>query len=345
MNSNLFRENLLQWYYKEARLLPWRSLPHDLKNVTPYATIVSEFMLQQTQVKTVLPYFERWMALFPSFEALAAASEEVVLKNWEGLGYYSRAKNLHRLSKEVTQLEGLPQQSLEWLKLPGVGEYTAAAIASIAFNEPVAVVDGNLIRIIIRLTGHEVAFETTQKAYAFVRPIAKTLLNIDSPGDHNQAMMELGATICTPKNPLCDKCPVQAHCQSYKHNLQSELPRLPKRIITERKVNRAWVQHHDEILLKRIPAHAKRLANVYELPLWEEVSDSTPDPLFMKCQKKRGIALERITEAIYSLSKDLLNDRVGAELGFQWVPFHQMDNYTLSGPHKRWIHKISQEAS
>lgn len=340
MNSNLFRENLLQWYYKEARLLPWRSLPHDLKDVTPYATVVSEFMLQQTQVKTVLPYFERWMRLFPGFESLAMASEEVVLKNWEGLGYYSRAKNLHRLSKEVVQMQNLPDKKDAWIKLPGVGDYTASAVASIAFNEPVAVVDGNLIRILIRLTAHDVLFETTPKAYAFVRPIATMLLNTDSPGDHNQAMMELGATICTPKNPLCERCPVQTHCQSYKYNLQGELPRLPKRIITARSVNRAWVEHEDKILLRRIPPHAKRLANVYELPIWEEVQDTPPSPLFLKCQKKRGIALERITEAIYALSKDLLKDSISLDPSFQWVPFDQINTYTLSGPHKRWIETI-----
>ena len=200
-----FREALLAWYRRSRRRLPWREAP------SPYSTVVSEFMLQQTQVTTVLPYFARWLKTFPDFAALAAASEASVLRNWEGLGYYSRARNLHRLAKAVVA-RGMPATADGWRELPGVGPYTAAAIASIAFGEPRACVDGNVVRILSRLTRDATPRRDSASASKALAPLAQELVNPAAPGDHNQAMMELGATVCLRRNPSCLTCPVQRLC-------------------------------------------------------------------------------------------------------------------------------------
>ena len=201
-----FSTALLEWYQRHARVLPWR------ENPSLYKTVVSEFMLQQTQVKTVLPYFARWQAELPSFAALAVASEARVLKLWEGLGYYSRARNLHRLAKAVTARPAPPRTPEEWRELPGVGPYTAAAITSITYGAPVACVDGNVVRILARLTADATEFRDSSSAAGALTSLADSLVSADRAGDHNQAMMELGATVCTRQNPACLMCPVRHFC-------------------------------------------------------------------------------------------------------------------------------------
>ncbi|HYP15695.1 MAG TPA: A/G-specific adenine glycosylase, partial [Opitutus sp.] len=192
-----FQAGLLGWYRAAARPLPWRSDP------SPYKTVVSEFMLQQTQVKTVLPYFARWLEALPDFRTLAAAPEARVLKLWEGLGYYSRARNLHKLAQAVAARPQLPRTAAEWRELPGVGPYTAAAITSISFAAPAACVDGNVVRILARLTADGTPFRDSASAAKAFTPLAESLLTQSSPGDHNQAMMELGATVCFRQKPRC----------------------------------------------------------------------------------------------------------------------------------------------
>ncbi len=200
------RAALRAWFLAHQRRLPWREQPG------LYKTVVSEFMLQQTQVATVLPYFERWMRKFPDFAALAAARETEVLKLWEGLGYYRRARLLHALAKELVKLPTPPRTPEAWLELPGVGPYTAAAITSIAFGAPAAVVDGNVVRVLARLHGETRQFKDGSAAVKFFTPAADALLDARHPGDHNQAMMELGATVCTRHNPLCTVCPFVTWC-------------------------------------------------------------------------------------------------------------------------------------
>src|SRR4051794_37453196 len=169
--KDAFQHALLAWYRVHQRKLPWRTAP------SLYKTVVSEFMLQQTQVKTVLPYFARWLAALPDFPALAAASEEKVLKLWEGLGYYSRARNLHRLAKAIVALPAPPQTPEAWLDLPGVGPYTAAAITSIALGAPAACVDGNVVRILARLTADATPYRDSASAAKAFSPLATTLLS------------------------------------------------------------------------------------------------------------------------------------------------------------------------
>jgi A/G-specific adenine glycosylase len=213
------QRSLLKWFRTNARDLPWR------KNRTPYAVWVSEIMLQQTQVTTVIPYFNRFMKRFPTVEKLARAKQDTVLKHWEGLGYYSRGRNLHTAAKLIVSDYGgqLPDTVDELQKIPGIGRYTAGAIASIAFNRPAPILDGNVIRVLSRLfciEGNPKDDATKKKLWQ----LAETLVHIKHPGDFNEAMMELGAMVCTPQNPQCPKCPLKNQCQAIKTGRQAELP-------------------------------------------------------------------------------------------------------------------------
>lgn len=218
-------QKLLQWYQINKRKLPWR------KNTTPYNILVSEIMLQQTRVEAVVTKYQEFLRQFPTVETLAKAPLNDVLKAWEGLGYYRRAKSLKKAC-EIIYFErnsDFPKNSSELKSLPGIGEYTSAAIASIAFNEPTPVIDGNVIRIICRL------FALHGNPY-----LSKTLMQIkdcfesgffigDQPGDFNQAMMELGAIVCTPKSPKCSSCPLELNCKARNEDLIDQLPELRKK--------------------------------------------------------------------------------------------------------------------
>uniref|UniRef100_A0A3Q2ZHN0 Adenine DNA glycosylase n=1 Tax=Kryptolebias marmoratus TaxID=37003 RepID=A0A3Q2ZHN0_KRYMA len=216
----LLRSQLLSWYDQEKRELPWRTLAvteSDI-NIRTYAVWVSEIMLQQTQVATVKDYYNRWMKKWPRVQDLAAATLEEVNQMWAGLGYYSRGKRLHEgAQKVVTELKGqMPQTAEELLKqLPGVGRYTAAAVGSIALGQVTGAVDGNVIRVLCRLRA--IGADSTSPAVTeALWNLANSLVDRERPGDFNQAMMELGARVCTPKGSLCSQCPVQSHCRSYR---------------------------------------------------------------------------------------------------------------------------------
>jgi A/G-specific adenine glycosylase len=200
------RRKLAAWYMKAKRDLPWR------RTTDPYAITVSEVMLQQTQVVTVIPYYERWLKLFPTWEALAGAKEHDVIKAWEGLGYYRRARNLQGLAKAVASQGGKMPRSEEGLRaLPGIGLYTAAAVGSIAFGLPLAVVDGNVMRVLTRVVAlpEDISLPQTR---AKLQRIANDFLDKRDPSTHNQAVMELGATVCLPRKPMCLICPLQKGC-------------------------------------------------------------------------------------------------------------------------------------
>ncbi len=211
------RQGLLDWYGQWGRDLPWR------QTCDPYSIWVSEIMLQQTQVKTVIPYYDRWLTQFPTIATLAAADQQPVLKAWQGLGYYARARNLHRSAQVVMQHHGgqFPHNLEEVLKLPGIGRTTAGGILSAAFNQPVAILDGNVKRVLARL----VALPTpVAQASQHLWQLSAMLLAPDRPRDFNQALMDLGATVCTPRKPNCPACPWQIHCQAAQLNLQSQIP-------------------------------------------------------------------------------------------------------------------------
>lgn len=220
------RRRLTQWYSENGRDLPWR------RTRDPYAVWVSEVMLQQTQVATALPYFERWMVRFPTLASLAAATEQDALSLWQGLGYYRRCRNLLAGAKAVHEY---PTSAEGWRKVPGVGRYTAAAISSICFDEPVAVVDGNVARVFARMTLADAPLET--KAWKW----AQTLIDPKKPGAWNQAMMELGARVCRPRDPLCAECPVQRSCLAHRSGQTADFPRPTPRTKPIAMTQEAWI--------------------------------------------------------------------------------------------------------
>ena len=209
-----FHSSLLQYYDRFRRDLPWRG------ETDPYRILVSEIMLQQTRVETVLRYYESWLKQFPTLGTLASADSTEVLKAWEGLGYYRRAKNLHRAAKHIQNvLDGLfPTSSRDLRQLPGVGQYTAGAVASIGFGEIVPAVDGNVRRVLARL------FDKREPGVRWLNHTAASLVDKDRPGDWNQALMELGAMICAPRNPRCGDCPVQRWCTGHEQGTQALSP-------------------------------------------------------------------------------------------------------------------------
>ena len=215
---------LLAWYDEHARTLPWRGI-HD-----PYRTWVSETMLQQTRVETVISYYERFLARFPDVAALACAPEDDVMKLWEGLGYYRRARNLQKGARQVMEAFGgeIPSTTDELLKICGIGAYTAGAIASIAFDKAVPAVDGNVIRVVSRLAGirENVGIPSVKRE---IERIAAALVPPERPGDFNQAMMDLGATVCMPGTPGCDRCPLTALCDAYRAGDAEDIPELPRK--------------------------------------------------------------------------------------------------------------------
>ena len=266
LDAAVFRRKLMTWYRSHARELPWRGV-HD-----PYRTWVSEVMLQQTRVAAVIEHYEKFLQRFPTMLALALAPEPEVLAAWSGLGYYRRARMLHRAAKFVTsELDGvLPSTAGALRTLPGIGEYTCAAIASIAFGESIAVVDGNVERVLLRLSGRPE--DNSAAARAFVRAKAAALVprrrvaeQHNAAGDHNQAMMELGATICLPRAPLCLHCPVYAMCKTRGEHLTQ--PRAVQRsrpaayLLSLRKSGTAT-----EVLLEQRNPEASLMPGMYELP-------------------------------------------------------------------------------
>ena len=252
---------LLAWYHKNARELPWRF------TFDPYAILVSEVMLQQTRVDTVIPYYSRWMNRFPDVKSLAHASEDEVLRAWEGLGYYSRARNLHRAAQLIVQMHnGIIPASAETLKqLPGIGAYTAAAVASIAFREDELAVDANIRRVASRLFDlpdplGSPALDTAARSALLVQ------MPPENAGDFNQALMELGACICLPRQPLCSSCPVQALCLAYRNGTTSERPVKPgKPAIPHFQVTAAVIWQEGKVLLAKRP-DSGLLGGMWEFP-------------------------------------------------------------------------------
>ncbi|MGD8273756.1 MAG: A/G-specific adenine glycosylase [Desulfobacterales bacterium] len=221
------RKRLMAWYQANQRDLPWR------RSSNPYHIWVSEVMLQQTQVNTVLNYYRRFIKAFPSIKRLSQADLQSVLKIWEGMGYYARARNLHRAAQRISQHHGgrIPDTWDAFHSLPGVGDYIAAAVLSIAFERPYAVVDGNVKRVLARL--HKISAPVNQsQSYSHFKSAADTLLDVKQPGTFNQAVMELGALICKPRNPECDACPLNQLCRAYQTRQVAHFPKRQKRTAT-----------------------------------------------------------------------------------------------------------------
>lgn len=326
----VLRRDLLRWFSASARPLPWRLNPD------VYRTVVSEFMLQQTKVKTVLPYFDRWMERFPDFKSLAAAEEDAVLLAWQGLGYYRRARFLHRLARKYLEEDHPPSTAREWKGYPGIGDYTAAAIASIAHGEAIPVVDGNVARVLLRLFGEERSFQSGAQAVAHVRDWAEKLLDSSDPGRYNEAMMELGALVCKPTQPVCLSCPLRKHCCAFSSGTQEKIPRILRSATQRVERDLLWVCQGDRILLRRHQASAKRLAMLWELPGRKELPDVGGDPEFF-FKRSRGIALQRIVETIFRIDLEAREKAPDFGAEFQWFTRDELAGISMSGPHRKWI--------
>ncbi|MCD6367399.1 MAG: A/G-specific adenine glycosylase, partial [Bacteroidales bacterium] len=282
------KKPLLYWYSEAKRNLPWR------QKISFYRVWVSEIILQQTQVKQGWSYFERFIKRFPDFQSLADANEKEVLNLWQGLGYYSRAINMHKAAKQIlTEFNGIPPQTYSGIKkLKGVGDYTAAAISSIVYNEPYAVVDGNVYRVLSRFFADKTPITTTSGKKHFTS-LANNLLDKNHPGDFNQAMMELGALVCTPVNPDCSQCPIEKQCKG-KSNWR-DFPVKSKKIKTRtRYFSYFIVQENNKFFL-----HQRGIndiyKNMYEPPLIEtEKSDKDFATLIQEIESQWGIKNAKI---------------------------------------------------
>lgn len=254
------RRSLLQWYGQEGRKLPWRH------TADPYAIWVSEIMLQQTQVKTVIPYYHRWLDQFPTVNALAQAEQQTVLKAWEGLGYYARGRNLHKAAQVIVQNHNsqFPTQLAEVLALPGIGRTTAGGILSAAFNQPVAILDGNVKRVLARLIALSVP---PTEALSELWALSEQLLDPQQPRDFNQAFMDLGATICTRSQPKCGQCPWNFACQAYNKGIQTTLPkRKMSAPLPHKRIGVAVISNDEGLILIDRRLEEGLLGGLWEFP-------------------------------------------------------------------------------
>jgi A/G-specific adenine glycosylase len=286
-----FQQDLIGWFEKEQRDLPWR------KDNDPYKVWVSEIMLQQTKVDTVIPYFNKFIEQFPTLEALAEADEEEVLKAWEGLGYYSRIRNLHAAVKEVKEQYGgkIPDNREQFSKLKGVGPYTTGAVLSIAYGIPEPAVDGNVMRVLSRifLVWEDIAKTGTRKLF---EAIVRQIISRENPSYFNQALMELGALICTPRNPACLLCPVQAHCRALQEGVQAELPVKTKKTSIKQVAIVAAVlkDEYGKVLIHKRDSDGL-LANLWEFPNCEVVhSRENPERQLEKFLKEEYGAIVQL---------------------------------------------------
>jgi A/G-specific adenine glycosylase len=324
-----FRKALLAWFATHQRPLPWRT------EVSAYRTVVSELMCQQTQIATALPYFNRWVARWPDFPALARAQEADVLAAWAGLGYYTRARNLLALAQQVAGRPE-PRTAAEWQAFKGVGPYTAAAIASIAFHEPVAVVDGNVVRVLARLGGVRTRFKETTTAAKSFTPLANALVDPQRPGDHNQAMMELGATVCRKAAPACAHCPVARWCAVGGRKEAAALPRFEPKVRKTAEVTRALVHHRGQLLLRRNPRAARRLAGMAELPELATLAGAVPGrPALVRRRTIGSVTYQETLIEVVATAASIRAWSRAAEL--EWVAVAELDAVALTSPHLRWV--------
>lgn len=309
-------ELLIEWYRRHRRDLPWRSTRD------PYRIWISEIMLQQTRVAAVIPYYQRFLAKFPAVDALAEASEAELLAVWSGLGYYSRARHLQAAARQVMAAGRFPESRDELLLLPGIGEYTAAAIASIAFGEPCAVLDGNVLRVMARVAAErgDIGRAETRNR---LRDAAENYLDRRQPGDFNQAVMELGAMLCLPGDPKCRLCPIQEHCRSFRAGRQRELPVKARRMAAERIARTAYIVRQDEsLLLWHRPADSVKLAGFWELPEPEQAPGA--------CRRKRlGSFHHAIVNHNYRFEVWEAELEAAPE-GCQWVALRSLSRLPLS---------------
>ena len=316
-----FAPLLLKWNQKSnKRVMPWKG------EKNPYLIWLSEIILQQTRVEQGMPYFLNFKKNYPTVAKLALANEDEVMKLWQGLGYYSRARNLHETAKNIhTNYKGsFPETFVELKKLKGVGEYTASAIASFAFGEKKAVVDGNVIRVFARVFGIETAFDTTTGKKQFAT-LAEQLIDEKEPGNYNQAIMDFGATVCTPKNPECNNCPFNSFCIAFTQNRIDELPVRGKKIeIKERYFNYLVIKSSSQILIQKRTA-SDIWKNLYQLPLLE-----TSKPLTKNFHADIAAFLGNKQFVITSYSKATVQMLTHRKIHFRFIDIEMKDFKTFN---------------
>jgi len=345
---------LLKWYDHNQRALPWR------ETNDPYAIWASEVMLQQTQVNTVIPYYGRFLKQFPTIHALAEADLQAVLKVWEGLGYYSRARNFHRAAKLVVEAhEGtVPDNWISLRRLPGIGDYIAAAVLSIAFNQPYAVIDGNVKRVLARFFLIDAPANKTSSHRTF-KGYADQLLHMDEPGTYNQAMMELGARICSPRTPLCNACPLQPQCKAYLSDATETYPRRIKAKTTPvHNIATGVVVHLGRILLTR-RMNDGLLGGLWEFPGGKLKAGETPEKACVReIHEETGLSIvvrEYLTRVKHAythfkiimdvficeaLSTEIVLD---GPVDYCWITLNEIDHYPLPKANHKFLHLLKEE--
>ncbi|HET8888892.1 MAG TPA: A/G-specific adenine glycosylase [Candidatus Angelobacter sp.] len=316
-NEAMFRRRLLRWFQQFQRTLPWRG------EADPYRILVSEIMLQQTRVTVVEDRYRKFVAQFPSVERLARAREDTVLAAWSGLGYYRRARALHQAAKEIASWGAFPATAAELKELPGIGRYTAAAVASIAFGEPVAVVDGNVKRVLERVTHRQAAIG--QMAEEDYWHTAAKLLDKRRPGDFNQAMMELGALVCLPAQPLCHACPVAGLCGSRGPIERAERPQRRKAVLLY-----GLARRNGSVLLRQRDRESSLMPGMWELPEIGPVNGNETPLLTLR---------HSITTTDYSVL--VFPTRSASTKAGRWVPVHSAERLPLTGLTRKILRKLS----
>jgi A/G-specific adenine glycosylase len=331
----------MTWYRTHARELPWRNVSD------PYRTWLSEVMLQQTRVAAVIEHYQSFLRRFPTILALALAPEGDVLALWSGLGYYRRARMLHKAAQFLTQERGgiLPNTAAELRTLPGIGEYTSAAIASIAFGESVAVVDGNVERVLLRLTGRPEQRDAAGRAFvqrqaSALVPNRRIAKQTNAAGDHNQAMMELGATICLPKAPLCLHCPVYGMCGTRGEHITppraAQLSRPAAYLLCLRK--RGTVT---EVLLQLRPKEASLMPNMYELPPLPQDAVQGREPMLrLRHAITNTNYYVQVYAAIGPQDRGLRRAVPAGKNDLHWVPTSRLDSKPLTGLSRKVLQRL-----
>jgi A/G-specific adenine glycosylase len=348
------QQNLIIWYRRHHRSLPWR------KTSDPYRIWVSEVMLQQTQVRTVVPYYDKFIKEFPSVFTLATADLQQVLKAWEGMGYYARARNLHRAAKQVIEKHGgkIPRDIDAFRGLPGVGEYIASAVQSIAFQKPCAVVDGNVKRVLARL--FEIKAPVNKpSSYRIFKDTAKTLLNKDRPGLFNQAVMEIGALVCKPKNPECSKCPLQSVCRAFQTQQVNTYPlRIQKKPVPTYHIAAGVVFKNGDVLITQRKPEGL-LGGLWEFPggkfqrnetaekacaraIKEEVN-LTVEPKVFVTRVKHAYTHFKVVIYVYCCRYVSGIVKLNGATDYRWIPLENIDQYPFHKANHKFIPLLKQQ--
>jgi A/G-specific adenine glycosylase len=334
------RRQLLGWYDKYARELPWRN------ENDPYRVWISEVMLQQTRVETVTPYYQRWLEQFPTLNHLAQADEQEVLKTWEGLGYYSRARNLLKSAKIIQHELGgdFPRELTELKKLPGVGSYIAGAIASIAFGKKTPALDGNGKRVLARLNAFHEPVNQERNTHTLEKYLFE-LLPDDRAGDFNQAIMDLGSRICLPRRPRCGECPLQSLCEAYRQGVQLEIPvRTSKRPVPHYPVVAAVIRDHDQVLIDQRRA-GDLMGGMWEFPGGKvEQGESLADAIVREIREELGLVIRVVrflnvyehaythfSVKVHAIECEIITGEPQAleSDAIAWVPVSRLDDFPM----------------